>query len=97
MSESAAGGDPDDITTAACGLEHEVDVPGEKALQCLEGQPRHLMPVALGQPLRVVEKGLGEPSSFTGGFRLAEEPLVYGPHSAPRGMPMMRHTMEALE
>lgn len=41
---------------------------------------------------RIADRKLGTAASFTGRFELSDEPLIFGPHSAPMGMPMNRFT-----
>lgn len=40
---------------------------------------------------QMTDKDFGLPTSFTGGFELNQEALLYGPHSDPVTMPMQRH------
>jgi hypothetical protein len=40
---------------------------------------------------QIEDQGLGEDSSFTGGWVVAGEGRIYGPHAAPFEMPMLNH------
>ncbi|MDZ4800490.1 MAG: multiheme c-type cytochrome [Bryobacteraceae bacterium] len=41
---------------------------------------------------RIEPRTLGTEASFTGGFTIATEPVIYGPHEKPFAMPMLHHT-----
>ena len=41
---------------------------------------------------RIEPVALGKRESFTGGFRISKESVIFGPHERPFAMPMMHHT-----
>lgn len=66
---------------------------GEKCLRC-HAPARSLAGEGVTCTVchRIAAEELGSPSSFSGGFILNNVREIYGPHSRPFTMPMLRHT-----